>query len=59
MLAGSIDHPLVDAGLVVNMDIEHINAKLGFENNEYNKLKHELKQDFVDSAERSRIRSTT
>ena len=48
MTAGSgVDLSLVDAGLAVNTDIEHINAKLGIEKNEYNKSKHELRQDFV------------
>ena len=60
MIAGSgVDLSLVDAGPVVNMDIEHINAKLGIEKNEYNELKHEFKQDFVDLVERPRTRSTT
>ena len=48
MIAGSgVDHSLVDAGPVVNTDIEHINAKLGIEKNEYNKSKHEFKLDSV------------
>ena len=60
MTAGSgVDLSLVDAGPVVNMDIEHINAKLGIEKNEYNELKHEFKQDFVDLVERPRTRSMT
>ena len=54
-----VDHFLVDAGLVVYTDIEHINAKLGFEKNEYIKSKREFKLDFVDSTERSRTTSTT
>ena len=46
-MAGSADHSMVDAGPVVNTDIEHISANSGIEKNEYNKLKHELRQDFV------------
>ena len=60
LIAGSgVDHSLVDAGLVVNMDIEHINVKNGIEQNEYNQPKRDFKLDFADSAETSRTSSTT
>ena len=54
-----VDHSLVDAGLVVNMDIEHFSVENGFEKIDCIKLKHELKQDFVDSTGRLRTRPTT
>ena len=59
MIAGSVDHSMVDAGPVVNTDIEHINANSGIEKNEYNKSKVEFKLDCVDSTGRSRTRSRT
>ena len=58
MTVGSVDHFMVDAGPAVDMDIKHINAEIGFETIKYSESKHELKQDFVDSTERSRTRST-
>ena len=49
MIAGScVDLSLVDAGLAINTDIEHINAKHGIEIVKHNKLKHEFKWAFVD-----------
>ena len=54
-----VDPSLVDVGPVANEDIEHINVEFGFEKIKYSQLRHELKQDFVDSTRRSRTRSTT
>ena len=59
MAWSGVDHSLVDVGPVANEDIEHINVEFGFEKIKYNELRHELKQDFVDSTKRSRTRSTT
>ena len=59
MVAGGVDHSLVDAGPVVNTDIEHTNAKSGIEKNEYNKSKPEFKRDFVDLTGKSRTKPTT
>ena len=59
MASSGVDHSLVDAGLVVELDIEHFIVMMGFEKIDYNELRHELKQDFVDSTRRSRTTSTT
>ena len=59
MASSGVDHFMVDAGLAVNTDIEHINAKLGIEKNEYNKSKPEFKRDFVDLTGKSRTKPTT
>ena len=58
-MAGGVDHSLVDAGLVVNTDIEHTKAKCGIQKNEYNKSKPEFKRDFVDLTGKSRTKPTT
>ena len=47
-MAGGVDHSLVDAGPVVNLDIEHINVKHGIEKDKYNESRHEFRLDFVD-----------
>ena len=56
---GIVDHSRDDVGAAAKSDIEHAIAKLGFENDEYKKSRHESKQDFVDLVERSMTRSTT
>ena len=55
----AITGSLVDVGPADKLDIEHAIAKLGFENDESNKLRREFKQDFVDLTGRSMARSTT
>ena len=59
IVGSGVDHSLVDAGLVVNMVIEHINVEHGIEKDKYNESKHEFRLDFVDSIRRSRTRSMT
>ena len=63
MASSGVDHSLVDAGLVVELDIAHFIARLnfpmGFEKIDYNEWRHELKQEFVDSVERSTTKRKT